>query len=70
MNIGITCPNFAQFCKPFTFLSFSSFSPPQQGCQKFFWFMEQKPEKCKKSTPNVPNCHKISQMSLKYSKWP
>jgi hypothetical protein len=26
-------------------------------------------EKCTKSTQNVPNGHKISQISLKYSKW-
>jgi hypothetical protein len=29
-----------------------------------------KPEKSTKCTQNVPNGHKLSQVSLKYSKWP
>jgi hypothetical protein len=29
-----------------------------------------KPEKCNKLIQNVPNGHKISQISIKYSKWP
>jgi hypothetical protein len=29
-----------------------------------------KPEKCTKGTQNEPNGHKMSQMAVKYSKWP
>jgi hypothetical protein len=37
----------------------------------FSWCMIPKSEKnCTQWTENVPNGHKISQMSLKYSKWP
>jgi hypothetical protein len=40
------------------------------GLPDFCWYVIPKPEKCTKSTQNIPNGHKISQMSLKYSKWP
>jgi hypothetical protein len=41
-----------------------------QGCQIFLCTRYQKPEKCRKSTQNVRKRHKISQMSVNYSKWP
>jgi hypothetical protein len=41
-----------------------------QGCQIFLWYIIPKPEKITKRTQNIPNSHKISQMSVKYSKWP
>jgi hypothetical protein len=34
------------------------------------WHMIPKPEKCTKWTQNEHNVHKISQMSVKYSKCP
>jgi hypothetical protein len=40
------------------------------GLPDFSWYMVPKPEKCTKSTQNVPNGYKITQISLKYSKWP
>jgi hypothetical protein len=40
------------------------------GLTDFSCPMIPKPEKCTKWTKNVPNGHKISQMSLKHSKWP
>jgi hypothetical protein len=40
------------------------------GLPDFCWYVIPKAEKCTKSTQNVPNGHKISQMCLKYSKWP
>jgi hypothetical protein len=36
----------------------------------FSWYLVPKPEKCTKSTQNVPNVLKLFQMSLKYSKCP
>jgi hypothetical protein len=41
-----------------------------QDCQIFLGTWYQNPGKCTKWTQNVPNGHKISQTSLKYSKWP
>jgi hypothetical protein len=35
------------------------------GLPDFSWYMIPKPEKCTKLTQNVPNGHKISQMSVK-----
>jgi hypothetical protein len=40
------------------------------GLPDFSWCMMPKPEKCTKCIQNVPNGHKISQISIKYSKWP
>jgi hypothetical protein len=39
------------------------------GLPDFSCYMIPKPEKCTKVTQNVPNIHKISQISVKYSKW-
>jgi hypothetical protein len=41
-----------------------------QGCQIFVGTLYQNLQKCTKSTQNFPKGHKISQMSLKYSKGP
>jgi hypothetical protein len=56
---------------------FSLFSGPNcsacdrgQGCQIFLGALYQNWKKCTKWTQNVPNGHKISQISIKYSKWP
>jgi hypothetical protein len=43
---------------------------PGTGLPDYCWHVIPKPEKCTKSIRNVPNGHEISQMSLKYSKWP
>jgi hypothetical protein len=37
------------------------------GLPDFSWYVIPKPEKCTKSTQNVPNSHKISQMTIKIS---
>jgi hypothetical protein len=42
--------------------------PDAAGLPDFSWYMIPKPEKCTKWTHNVPNVHKISQMSVKYYK--
>jgi hypothetical protein len=39
----------------------------KQGCQILLGTWYQIPEKCTKWTQSVPNGHKISQMSVKYS---
>jgi hypothetical protein len=36
------------------------------GLPDFCWYMIPKPEKCTKSTQNVPNVLKIFQMAIKY----
>jgi hypothetical protein len=41
-----------------------------QGCQIFLGTWYQNRTKCTKSTQHIPNGHKISQMPVKYSKWP
>jgi hypothetical protein len=40
------------------------------GLPDFCWCVLPKPEKMYQINKNVPNGHKVSQMSLKYSKWP
>jgi hypothetical protein len=40
------------------------------GLPDFSWYMIPTLEKCTKWTQYVPNGHKISQMSIKYKKWP
>jgi hypothetical protein len=40
------------------------------GLPDFSSCIKPKPEKCTKGTQIVPNGHKISQMAVKYSKWP
>jgi hypothetical protein len=40
------------------------------GLPDFSWNLIPKQEKITKLTQNSPNCHKISHMSVKYSKWP
>jgi hypothetical protein len=37
---------------------------------RFFLLHENKPEKYTKLTQNVPNGHKLTQMFVKYFKWP
>jgi hypothetical protein len=41
-----------------------------QGCQIFLGTWYQTRKKCTKWIQNVQNCRKISQISIKYSKWP
>jgi hypothetical protein len=55
--IGVNCGGTA-------FLNCST----EQGCQIFLGMWYQNRKKCTKSTLNVPNGHKISQMSMKYYK--
>jgi hypothetical protein len=43
---------------------------PSTELPDFYWYMIPKPEKWTKWAQNVPNCHKISPMSAKYSKRP
>jgi hypothetical protein len=43
---------------------------PEPGLPDFSWYVIPKPYKSTKCTQNVPNGHELSQMSLKYSKWP
>jgi hypothetical protein len=45
-------------------------SSHRPGLPDFSRYMRPKPEKCTKWTQNVPNGHKIFQISVKYSKWP
>jgi hypothetical protein len=58
------------------FPSFSAktFFPAGKKCCKsglpdFSYCMIPNPKKCTKLTQNVPNGHKISQISINYSKW-
>jgi hypothetical protein len=44
-----------------------SFGITKPGLPDFSWCMIQGLEKCTKSTQNVPNGHKIVQMTVKYS---
>jgi hypothetical protein len=44
--------------------------PRRTGLPDFSWCMIPKPEKCTKRTQNVPNGHKISQISTSFSKRP
>jgi hypothetical protein len=41
-----------------------------QGCQIFLGIWYQTQKKCTKLIKNVPNGLKLSQISIKYSKWP
>jgi hypothetical protein len=41
-----------------------------QGCQICVGTWYQNRKKCTELAQNIPNGHKISKMSLKYSKWP
>jgi hypothetical protein len=52
-----------------TFLQKLKRLPPQAlaGLPDFSWYVIPKLEKCTKSTQNVPNGHKIPQISVKYS---
>jgi hypothetical protein len=42
----------------------------QQGCQIFLGTWDHNRDKYTKLAQNLSNCHKISQMSVKYRKWP
>jgi hypothetical protein len=58
------------FPKPYTRPHCQELCVSGQGCQIFHCARDQNRKKCTKYTQNVPNGHKISQMSIKYSKWP
>jgi hypothetical protein len=47
-----------------------SFILPPMGCQIFLGTWDQNRKYCPKWTQNVPICHKISQLSVEFSKWP
>jgi hypothetical protein len=58
--------NFVRF--QFSAVKISMIAFGRQGCRIFSWCTIPKPEKCTKGTQNVPNGHRISHMSITYSK--
>jgi hypothetical protein len=66
-EVGTTCRHFRGKLEAH---SCSWIWPPVKGCQIFLGSWHQNQKKCTKWTQKVPNCHKISHMSVKYSKCP